>query len=100
MIVELTDLAEEGLREIHCHFPKSQAQKLVDKILDRAATLSTLANRGHIVEELRNLNQGHRFVLEGDYKIIYLQEGETVYVIDIFNMGKHPENIRKRYLSR
>ncbi|ELR68035.1 hypothetical protein C900_01209 [Fulvivirga imtechensis AK7] len=100
MTVELTDLAEESLREIHCRFSKNKAQEVIDKILDRAATLSTLANRGRIVEELRNLNQGHRFILEGDYKIIYLQEEETVYVTDIFNMNQHPENIRKRYLSR
>lgn len=91
-------MAEDGLREIYCHFPKEKAHQIVNQILDKAETLSRFANR--IVEELRSLNQEHRFILEGDYKIIYLQEGETVYITDIFNMSRHPESIRKRYLTR
>ncbi|WP_416868000.1 MAG: hypothetical protein ACMVP2_12975 [Imperialibacter sp.] len=53
MKVEFTDPAEESLRKIYCRYPEN------------------IANR--IVEELRPLNQGHRFILEGNYKIIYLQ---------------------------
>ena len=99
MKVELTDLAEESLREIHCRFPKETAQKIVDKILDKTETLSYLANRGRIVEELRDLDQGHRFIVEGLYKIIYLQEGEMVYVTDILDMSQDPQKIRERYFS-
>lgn len=56
MQVEFTDPAEDALRKIYCHYQEEIAEKIVDKILHRAETLSNLANRGRIVEELRSLN--------------------------------------------
>jgi len=97
MKVEFTDLAEERLRKIYCHYPADGADQIVEKILEKANTLSSLSNRGRLVEELRSLNQGHRFILEGNYKIIYFQQTETVFVTDIFNMNQDPQSIEERH---
>ncbi|MEQ9289264.1 MAG: type II toxin-antitoxin system RelE/ParE family toxin [Cyclobacteriaceae bacterium] len=97
MQVEFTDPAEESLRKIYCRYPEEIAEKIVGQILGRAEKLSTLVSRGRIVEELRSLNQGHRFILEGNYKIIYLQQEDIVYVTDVFDMGQDPGRIRQRH---
>jgi len=96
--VEFTDPAEERLRKIYCRYPEDVADRIVEKILQRANSLSNLSNRGRIVEELRSLNQGHRFILEGNYKIIYFQESEIVFVTDVFDMTHDPQSIRGRDL--
>lgn len=45
MKVEFTDPAEERLRKIYCHYPETIADKLVENILRKAETLSSLAKR-------------------------------------------------------
>ena len=97
MIVEFTDFAEEELRKIHCRYPSGRAEIIVEKILSRAETLSTLPNRGRIVEELRVLNQSHRYLKERSYKLIYFTTGEKVYVTDVFSMHDDPAKILKRH---
>ena len=97
MQVEFTEPAEESLRKIYCRYPENIAAGIVESILRRAESLSNLTNRGRIVEELRPLNQGHRFILEGNYKIIYLQKEDVVYVTDVFNMSQDPNKIKTRH---
>ncbi|MEM9338881.1 MAG: type II toxin-antitoxin system RelE/ParE family toxin [Bacteroidota bacterium] len=97
MEVDFTDPAEERLKKIYCRYPEDVANKVVEKILTRAETLSNLSNRGRIVEELRPLGQDHRFILEGNYKIIYIQKGDRVYVTDVFDMSQDPESIKVRH---
>jgi toxin ParE1/3/4 len=97
MKVEFTDPAEESLRKIYCRYPENIANRIVENILLRAETLSNLTNRGRIVEELRPLNQGHRFILEGSYKIIYLQKEDVVYVTDVFSMRQDPDKIKTQH---
>ncbi len=100
MTVEITAPAEEALREVKCRYKRTKGQKTVDAILDRAETLSNLADRGRIVEELRGTGQQHRYIIEGRYKIIYFRENDTVYVTDVFHMGMPPEKIRERNMER
>ena len=97
MKVEFTEPAEENLRQIYCSYPDDIAEKIIEKILLRAETLANLANRGRIVEELRSYNQNHRYIIEGNYKIIYKQKADIVYVTDIFNMRLDPGKIRQRH---
>ena len=97
MKVEFTDPAEERLKKIYCRYPEDVANRIVEKILQKANCLSNLSNRGRIVEELRSLHQGHRFILEGNYKIIYFQESEMVFVTDVFDMSQNLHSIRERH---
>jgi toxin ParE1/3/4 len=97
MKVEFTDPAEESLRKIYCSYPDDVAEKIIEKILLKAETLSNLANRGRIVEELRPYNQNHRYIIEGNYKIIYIQKADIVYITDIFNMKLDPGKIHQKH---
>jgi plasmid stabilization system protein ParE len=74
MEVVLTDSAEKSLQRIY-HFyntgaSKEVAHRVVSKIFDRIDSLSKLSKRGRIENNLIDLKQNHRFVLEGYFKII------------------------------
>ncbi len=97
MKVEFTDPAEESLRKIYCRHTKEVAKKIIERILLKAGSLSTFSKRGRIVEELRSLNQEHRYILEGNYKIIYRQHNDMVFVTDVFYVRQDPNIIRERH---
>ncbi len=90
MKVEITDPAEASLQRIYCLYPEEIADQIIGRILDRSETLSNFPDRGRIVEELRSMNEGHRYILEGHYKIIYKQGSNIVYVTDVFDMRQYP----------
>ena len=71
MEVVITKPAEESLKEIYCRFENHIASKIINDILNKAETLKTFSNRGRIVDELLSLKQNHRYVIEGNFKIIY-----------------------------
>jgi hypothetical protein len=45
---------------------------------------------GQREEYLEHMGQLHRRIIEGNYKIIYRQEGEVIYVTDIFDSRQDP----------
>ncbi|MEQ8469609.1 MAG: type II toxin-antitoxin system RelE/ParE family toxin [Marinoscillum sp.] len=95
--IEITQLAEDSLKKIYCRYPDETAQRIIENILQKIDSLSALTDRGRIVEELKMLNQNHRFILEGSYKIIYFHKDDTVYVTDVFDTLRNPDLIVKRY---
>ncbi|WP_296623075.1 type II toxin-antitoxin system RelE/ParE family toxin [Marivirga sp.] len=97
MEVVITGPAEKSLKEIYCRFEEHIAIKIINKILDRAYTLKTFSNRGRIVDELILLNQNHRYLIEGNYKIIYKQKDNIVFVTDVFEMSKDPAKIKSKH---
>jgi toxin ParE1/3/4 len=46
---------------------------------------------GREEEMLSSLGQGHRYVVEGQYKIIYRIIEETIYITDIFDTRRNPD---------
>lgn len=52
--------------------PESKALSLGKKLLRKAVSLSKQLNRGQEGPYLKSLNQGHKRLIEGDFKIIYL----------------------------
>lgn len=92
--------AERSLNHIYHYFIKEVspevAVRIVNRILDRIELLEANYHRGPIVEELKGLNQGHRFIIEGPFKIIYRVIDESVFVTDIFSMYQDPKRIIQR----
>ena len=98
--VRITEAAERSLNHIFYYYfnevSLELANSISDLILNRIETLSVLYERGRVVEELRDLNQNHRYIIEGSFKIIYREVDEIIYVTDIFSMRMNPEKIKKR----
>jgi len=50
---------------------------------------------GAIEENLIELKQQHRYLVEGNYKIIYRIINNNVYITDIFDCRQNPEKMKK-----
>jgi toxin ParE1/3/4 len=46
-------------------------------------------------ENLQDLKQGHRYIVEGNYKIIYRIIGEEIFITDIFDWRQNPTKMKK-----
>ncbi len=94
MKVKFTPLAADRLRYIYEYFKDKKQGKygrqLRAKIIEKALKLKDFPNLGQLEENLANLELGHRYLIEGDYKIIYRQIGNDIWVTDIFDTRQDP----------
>ena len=72
------------------------AVRLISGILNRAKQLQEFPFSGQEEETLVKLKLGHRFIVEGNYKIIYRLSGSIVYVTDVFDARQNPRKILKK----
>lgn len=52
--------------------------------------------RGPIEKLLMQLNQEHRFIIRGNYKIIYKILNSTIYITDVFDTRQDPKELKTR----
>lgn len=104
MQVILTEFAEQSLKLIFFFYQNEAtekvAQRVVDKILSKISLLEYYPERGKEEDLLKSLNQNHRFILEGDFKIIYFMKSDIVYITDIFNTKQNPAKIERHHRKR
>lgn len=100
MEVFLTEPAERSLQQIFRFYvelaSEEVALRVIDAILDKVETLNNFPGRGKIEFYLSELRQGHRYIIGGNYKIIYLVGIDKVIVTDIFDMRQDPDEIKRR----
>lgn len=94
MIVEWTNEAKKGLREIFNYYSavagKRTAQKIKNSIFARIKMLAKHPYAGQCEEQLKNRSQEFRYLVEGNYKILYWTEQETVFISSIFDCRQDP----------
>ena len=73
---------------------KAAAKKVVESILDREEQLKIQPNSGTIETRIK-LKGEYRFLVQGNYKIIYRVGRANVYVIKIFDARQDPKKINK-----
>jgi plasmid stabilization system protein ParE len=64
------------------------------QLLTKARSLSKNAHKGQYEPYLKNLNKGHRRLIEGHFKIIYRIEGDYIYVTDFFDARQDPQKMK------
>jgi plasmid stabilization system protein ParE len=65
-----------------------------ERILEASNSLAYQPFKGQIEPYLEHLNKEHRRIIEGHYKIVYLVEGDYVYIVRIFDSRMHPDRMR------
>jgi toxin ParE1/3/4 len=55
---------------------------------------------GALEENLSELNQGHRYLVTGNYKIIYRVIEDDIYIIDVFDCRQNPTKMNLSSLAR
>ncbi|MCP4120602.1 MAG: type II toxin-antitoxin system RelE/ParE family toxin [Bacteroidetes bacterium] len=98
MKIIITKSALARLEQINEYFEQKAsrkvAQKIVSSILNTIESLKVHTNLGQKEETLEQLNKGHRYLVQGNYKVVYRQEDLCIYVTDIFDTRQDPIKIK------
>ena len=70
------------------------AEKIKKSILNATKKLPKRPLIGQIEENLIELKQEHRYLVEGNYKIIYRVIGKDIYITDVFDCRQNPQKIK------
>ncbi|MCD1117991.1 type II toxin-antitoxin system RelE/ParE family toxin [Chryseobacterium turcicum] len=89
-----SEFAIENLKNIFDYYSlkanKKVAHKIRKKIFDSTKRLIQNPESGHIEFYLEQLNQQHRYIICGNYKIIYRIECNDILINDIFDTRQNP----------
>jgi plasmid stabilization system protein ParE len=84
-----SDFASGTLKDIFLYHQevagKNIAQKLKTKIFDSTKQLLKHPDSGQVEKSLEQLEEGHRYLVSGNYKIVYKKVNEGILITDIFD---------------
>ena len=94
-----TNQAIEQLEEIFEYYKLTAnittARKLTKQIVDRTIQLENFPESGSLENLLIDRSNKYRYLVEGNYKIIYWIEEPFVKIATIFDCRQNPINITK-----
>jgi toxin ParE1/3/4 len=73
------------------------SRKVVERIIDRTIQLELFAESGTIEPLLKSRKFKYRYLVEGNYKIIYRIEKNYVFVVNVFDCRQNPVKIKKAF---
>lgn len=71
------------------------AQNIKNSILSGTRQLEKQPLSGTIEKLLLNLEEGHRYIIRGNYNIIYKIQNKKLFITDIFDTRQDPESIKR-----
>ena len=99
MQIKWTNFAISELKNIFLYYRMFADEKTAEKIKKSiiTATKSLLKQPfiGNLEENLIELKQGHRYLVEGNYKIIYITIDKVIYITDIFDCRQNPTKMKR-----
>ena len=100
MKVIWTDFAANSLHEIYQFYKESASINVAFRIRSRIfnATRQLVKHplSGQLEPNLIRLNEEHRYLVEGNYKIIYKRVKEGVLITDVFDTKQDPRKMQRR----
>jgi len=66
------------------------------KLLESVEFLASQPEAGQVEPLLQKLNQNSRYIIEGNYKIIYQYNGNEIIITDVFHSKQNPQKIKTR----
>lgn len=91
MKVVLTDQSLDRLENTlrfyleELQIPKNKVIEIKSRLIKSAKSLSNQPYKGQHEPYLAKLKQGHRRLIEGNFKIVYRIEDNIIYVVDFFD---------------
>jgi len=71
------------------------AQNIKTSILSGTRQLEKQPLSGTIEKLLLNMEEGHRYIIRGNYKIIYKIQNKKLFITDVFDTRQDPESIKR-----
>ena len=94
MEVIITETAKNRLKDIYQYYKKVAsikiARRIKQELIQRIQSLKHYKDIGPIDEYLEYLKKGHRKLTEGNFKIVYRIQENTIFITDIFDTRQHP----------
>ncbi len=93
------NFAISELKNIFCINRMIAGEKIANKIKKSIFTATKPIIRqpffGAVEENLTDLKEGHRYIVEGNYKIIYRLIDNENYITDIFDCRQNPTKMKR-----
>jgi toxin ParE1/3/4 len=100
MQVEITNFAKAELQKIFDYYllvaSKEIASKIITRIVDEIEYLGNNPNIGSKELLLAHLKHEYKYLVCGNYKIIFYKLKTVIYVTDIFDCRQNPEKMELR----
>ncbi|NCP85318.1 MAG: type II toxin-antitoxin system RelE/ParE family toxin [Bacteroidetes bacterium] len=97
MKVLWTEFAISMLSQIHYYYKLkvdlSTANRIKSEILSSTKQLINYPFSGYEEPHLSHLGLNHRYIIQGYYKIIYLQIENGVLITDVFDIRQNPDSM-------
>ncbi|MBP6576037.1 MAG: type II toxin-antitoxin system RelE/ParE family toxin [Chryseobacterium sp.] len=94
-----TDFAIQNLKDIFDYYSENTSKKVAHKIRkDILASTKQLIHNpesGQIELNLEKLNQNYRYLVVGNYKMIYKFIKQEIQIVDIFDTRQNPTKIER-----
>lgn len=92
-----TDFATQNLKAIFQYYAERASRKVAHKvrkeILNSTIQLKKYPESGQQELNLAKLNQKHRYLVTGNYKVIYRIEKKSAIIIDVFDTRQNPDKM-------
>lgn len=100
IVVVWTDSAIDELRDIYTYYlekaGKRVAGKITNSIVDKTLLLEDFPRMGQKEELLVHLKNEIRYLIDGNYKIVYIVEEDIVSIATIFDCRQDPKKLKIR----
>ena len=100
MKIVWTDFAKRELKDIYDYYKfkasKRVANRIVKDIRKSVQILKSHQAVGQVEEYLEALNLDHRYIIEGNFKVIYRIENNQIYITDVFDTRQNPDSMIER----
>ena len=70
------------------------AQNVIEKILSRVRQIETFPESGATQLRLKNTDKEYRYLVEGNYKIIYRITDQQAYIATVFDTRYNPDKLK------
>ncbi len=89
-----TDFAIDNLKGIFDYYSENATKKVAHRIkkqiLASTKQLIDYPESGQVEFNLQKLNQNHRYLVSGNYKIVYRINDDQVIISDVFDTRQDP----------
>lgn len=98
MNIVWTDKAKTHLKLIHLFYLENVcfkvAESIVNGLIDKVTNLMYNPEMGGIEPSLRSYPEGYRYLVDGNYKIIYWIDQQDVIISVVFDCRRNPESLK------
>ena len=89
-----TDQAVESLRDIYDYFKDKSPQGAANVLHDLLNSPKAIVFAQQF--QIDDINPKYRRIVVRNYKVLYREDGKTIYIIDIVSTHQSPEVLQRR----